>query len=302
MDRNLRAFLAVARAGNLSQAAERIGLTQPALTKTIRRIEQEFGAVLFERTTRGMVLTEVGQMLLARAETIEMHYRQAHEEVRAVTDGAVARFRVAAGAAYHMRIAPDLVKRLSAEFPETRFVLDFDVAGVTLPKLVAGDVDLMLGAFFNLPPEGIETREILEIETTAYCAHDDPIAARATVPPQALSARKWIIYKRDALMAQRLEDYFAEHLLPPPRVVMEVDALAAILRLVAGSDFLTLAPTSLEGLAASAGLTRLRLQYPIWNFISGAWFRKSWRNYPIMRRALEILPELVAAAQGAAIP
>ena len=57
MDRNLRAFLAVAQAGNLTAAADSIGLTQPALTKTIRRLEQDFQAKLFDRSAKGMGLT-----------------------------------------------------------------------------------------------------------------------------------------------------------------------------------------------------------------------------------------------------
>ena len=292
MDRNLRAFLAVVRAGNLTSAADKIGLTQPALTKTIRRLEQDFGADLFARTSRGMVLTQVGERLRARAEAIEMHYRQAHEEIKAVTLGAVAQFSIAAGAAYHMNIAPDLVKRLSTEFPETDFTLDFDVAGMTLPRVVEGRIDLMLGAIHSVPPEGIDTLRVLDVTITAYCCRHNSLAGVSVVPPSALRDSKWIIYKRDQLIADRLRTYCADHILPPPTVRMEVDILAASFRVVSGTEFLTLAPTSLEEVAAAAGLTRLTLERPIWKFASGAWFRKSSRELPIMRRALQLLPEL----------
>ena len=298
MDRHLRAFLAVARIGNLTAAAVKIGLTQPALTKTIRRLEHDLGAELFERTARGMILTQVGATFFARAQAIETHYMQALEEVKAVTAGDLAQFRLGAGAAYHMTIAPDLVKRLSAEFPQTSFILDFDVAGVALPKLVKGELDLVLGAFHNIPPEGIETREVLKVEVTAYCWREDPLAKAGIVAPAALKDRRWIIYKRDRLIAQRLEAYCAEHLLPRPKVAMEVDALGSTFRIVNGSRFLTLAPTSLQDVAADAGLARLTMQHPIWKFASGAWFRQSSREYPIMRRVLEILPELTRASGG----
>jgi DNA-binding transcriptional LysR family regulator len=81
-----------------------------------------------------MTLTKVGTTLFSRAEAIEMHFRQAAEEVRAVLAGDLAEFRLGAGAAYHMTIAPDLVKRLSSEFPNTRFILDFDVAVLPFPS------------------------------------------------------------------------------------------------------------------------------------------------------------------------
>lgn len=292
MDRNLKAFLAVARAGNLTAAADTIGLTQPALTKTIRRLEQEYKAQLFERTARGMRLTPMGHTLFVRAETIEMHHRQAHEEIEAIAAGSVSLFRIGAGAAYQMAIAPLLVKRLIAEFPETRFVLDFDVNGITLPDLVAGDIDLMLGAFHSMPPEGIDVHPVLEVEITAYCCKDNPLARTACVSPAALAACEWVLYRRDQLVEDRIDSYFAGHRLPKPRVVLEADSLISTFQFVGGTPYITLAPRSLRDYAQSAGLVALDLTCPIWEFSSGAWFRRSWRQIPIMQRALQLLEEI----------
>lgn len=292
MDRNLRAFSAVASSGNLTLAAAQIGLTQPALTKTIRRLENEFGAKLFVRTSRGMVLTQAGRKLRARVQAIEMHYRQAREELEAITSGTARKFVIAAGAAYHMTIAPDLVKLLSTEFPATDFVLDFDVAGITLPKVIDGEIDLMLGAFHGVPPEGIETRAFLDVEITPYCCRRSRLAERQAIRPSDLAGCRWIIYKRDQLIAERLRYYCEDHCMPPPVIRMEIDVLAASFRVVSGTEFLTLAPASLDAVAEAAGLTRLTLDQPIWRFASGAWYRKSSSEYPLMRRALQLLSVL----------
>ena len=294
VDRNLRAFLFVARAGNLTSAADKIGLTQPALTKTIRRLEQECGAVLFERTARGMILTTAGKMLLQRAEAIEMHYQQAQEEIRLLEEGALREFRIAAGSAYHVAIAPELVKRLGAEFPGTRFVLTFEVAGNALPKLVDGDLDLLLGAFFSVPTGGIETHPLLKVEITIYASRESPLAKAGRVTAADLGGRKWVIYQRDTLMAGRIRSYCADHLLPEPRIVMEIDSLLATFRVASGTDYLTPASTMVREMAEDAGLAMLKLDHPIWRFESGAWFRSSLRNYSIMRRALAILHEQTA--------
>ena len=82
--------------------------------------------------------------------------------------------------------------------------------------------------------------------------------------------------------------------MPPPVIRMEIDVLAASFRVVSGSEFLTLAPTSLEAVAEAAGLRRLNLDQPIWRFASGAWYRKSSREYPLMRRALQLLSVLAS--------
>lgn len=292
MDRNLRAFLAVARAGNLTAAADRIGLTQPALTKTIRRVELDFGAKLFERTTRGMFLTPAGKLLLERAERIELHYQQGKEEIQLMETGVLEEFRIAAGVAYHIAIAPDLVKRLSLEFKKTRFALQFQVAGQAMPRLMAGEIDLVLGALDHVPLEGVETLPLLHVEMTVYVCADSELGRMEKVTPQMLAGKKWVVYQRDPVMLSRMNSYAAEHWMPEPEVVMEIDSLPASFRAVRGTDYVTSATSVVREAAEEEGLKMLNLDRAIWYFDSGATYRRSHRQYAIMRRALSILQEL----------
>ncbi len=293
MDRNLKAFLAVARSGNLTAAADTIGLTQPALTKTIRRVELDFGAKLFERTSRGMFLTAAGKLLLERAELIEMHYRQGKEEIQLFKAGAMDEFRIAAGVAYHVAIAPDLVKQLSREFPHTRFVLHFQVAGQALPRLFAGEIDLMLGALDYAPPEGIETAPLMNVEMTIYVCRESELGRMTEVKPSDLAGKKWVVYQRDPVMRSRLNSYAAENMLPQPQVVMEIDSLLASFRVVRGTDYVTSATRVVRKSAEDEGLKMLKLERGIWYFDSGVSYRQSLRDVPIMQRALAILRNLV---------
>ena len=300
MDRTLRAFLAVVRVGNLTAAADQIGLTQPALTKTIRRLEAEIGSPLFARSAKGMALTEIGELFLERARAIETHWAQAREEAHARSGGGLSEFRMASGAAYHMRIAPLLVRQLSNEFPETRFLLDFDVAGAMMPKLLAGEIHLLLGAFAPDVPEGLIREKLLDVQISAMCCRSSPLADLDRVPPATLRNAGWVIYKRDSVMQRRLADYYLQFSLPAPKVVMEVDALASSLMIVQGTSYLTAAPDTLQPMAEEAGLVVLPLEVPIWSFPSGAWLRRATREYPIMQRALALLRELTAANLGPA--
>lgn len=292
MDRNISAFLAVARSGNLTAAADRIGLTQPALTKTIRRVEAEFGGRLFERTTRGMILTEAGRLLLERCEMIELHYRQGKEEIALLNSGALNEFRIAAGVAYHVSIAPDLVKRLSLEFPKIRFVLHFQVAGRAIPRLMAGDIELLLGSLDSLPGEGIETVPLLNVEMVVYVCKDSVLGRKKNITPADLAGKKWVVYQRDPIMLSRLNSYAAENMLPEPWIVMEIDSLLASFRAVCGTDYVTAATSVVRGSAEEEGLKMLKLDRGIWYFASGATYRRSLRNFPVMQRSLEILREL----------
>lgn len=298
MDRNIRAFLAVIRQGSLTAASDAIGLTQPALTKSIRRLETDIGARLFKRSPKGMELTQVGELFLARAQAIEMNWSQAREEARGRAGGGIAEFRIASGAAYHMRITPLLVRRLVAEFPETRFVLDFDVAGASLPLLESGEIHLFLGAFIHEPGHGIVTEKLLDVVTRVMCCRSHPLARRKHVLPSDLTDYSWVIYKRDACMREELSRYCMVYQLPRPTVAMEVDALASAFMIVNGTRFLTAVPMTLRRNAEEAGLVTLPLDAPIWTLPSGAWMRKSTCEFPILRRALEILRELAGTGSG----
>ena len=292
MDRNLTAFLAVARAGNLTVAADRIGLTQPALTKTIRRLEGELGARLFDRSARGMVLTDVGTMFMRHACAIETHWGQAREEAHARSGGDIAELRIAAGSAYHLRIVPRLIRALSIEFPETRFLLDVDVAASSVPRVQTGELHLLLGAFVQEVPDGLVTEKLLDVVSWPICCRDDPLARLDRVPPEALRDRRWVIYRRDTLMRERLTEYFLRFRMPLPRVVVEVDALASTFNAVAGTPYLTAAPMTILPMAEASGLKVVPVDPPLWSFPSGAWMRRSTAEYPIIRRALETLREL----------
>lgn len=297
MDRTLRAFLAVARLGNLTAAADTIGLTQPALTKTIRRLEQDFGTRLFDRAARGMTLTPAGRLLLERSRLIEMHYEHGKEEIRLLKTEVLSEFRIAAGVAYHAAIAPDLVKILSLEFPGTRFVLEFKVANHALPQLISGELDLILGAFLATEAEGIEVEPLLKVEMTAFACKDSELGKGLATPTAALAGKKWIVYQRDPIMASRLRSYCAEYLLPEPEIVMEIDSLNASFRVARGTEYLTAAASLLRQTAEEAGLVMLNLERKIWHFESGASYRRSFKTYPIMQRALQILRDLALEHQ-----
>src|SRR5207237_8644508 len=93
----LRPFLAVARTGNLSAAARELAVSQPALTKSVRKLEQQFGVTLFDRGARGMVLTSTVAALLTHASLIEAQCRFADAEIDELGHGESGTIRIGAG-------------------------------------------------------------------------------------------------------------------------------------------------------------------------------------------------------------
>lgn len=84
----IRYFNAVVRHGSFSAAATALGMTQPGLTKAVRRLEASLDCALFARLPRGVVLTEQGQALLRHASQLEVQLQDARDEVRGIARGA----------------------------------------------------------------------------------------------------------------------------------------------------------------------------------------------------------------------
>lgn len=292
MDRNLRAFLSVARKGNLTAASEEIGLTQPAVTKTIRRLESELGVELFSRTARGMFLNGTGKRFLERAEAIENQYRFAAEEVAAEQRREKSVLRIVAGVAYQSGLAARFVSQLHSEFPRTKIELRADLLHTTRPELMRGDVDIILGALIGAPPEGLVTRRLLSAHVMVFAGPLNPLYRQEYVTLADTAPYPWVFLHRDSDTLDRLRRAYDDLRQRPPDVALTAHTIEACLDVVGNSAALTAAVDPVFPLAAERGLRMLPIAAPLWSFESGIWVRSSSTGYPIIQRAIEILEKL----------
>jgi DNA-binding transcriptional LysR family regulator len=296
MDRRINAFLAIAETGSLTAAAQALNVTQPALTKTLRSLESDLGAPLLKRGARGSTLTAAGERLLSQATTMRRAWRSAREEIRALSSGQVERLRIGAGPAYHPQIVPELMCRLRREFPATRLEMDTGVNDSEMPRLIAGEIDLLLGAFNGPTPETIGRHPLLEIETVIFVRAGHPLGKNRIVKAGELGDALWLVYKKDDMVHARINAWLATAGCGEARIVVQVGALTSGFEIVAGSDLLISGPRQVEPLAKRYGLVPLRVADTIWRFQSGACFRQASLAYPIVRRSLELLDSICGNA------
>ena len=110
--RDLAYFEVIADLGHMGRAAERLGRTQPALTKCIQRLEEAVGADLFERTGRGIALTRVGEVLLSRARRMRSAMEEALREVSDFAAGSAGHVRIGCGATMGEYLLPQVCRAL----------------------------------------------------------------------------------------------------------------------------------------------------------------------------------------------
>ena len=149
-----RAFLAVAEELHFGRAAARLRMAQPALSRLIKSLEADLGAVLFERSTRHVALTPAGEALMDVARELVAVAARARETVRGAVTGETGLVRLGFAGASINRSVARLAREVRARCPGVRLELhssQFSPQG--LERVVNGDLDLSLGRWDFLPAE-----------------------------------------------------------------------------------------------------------------------------------------------------
>lgn len=150
----LRSFAAVARAGHLTRAAERLFISQPAVSAHIKALEEELGVTLFTRTAKGMQLTREGQALLARAEGVLSQAAELEQAARGLRQEIAGELKLALNTdALFLRVR-ELLERVQARHPKLSLHLPQNMSHFIADEVRAGSLD---GGFVygETPPEGL---------------------------------------------------------------------------------------------------------------------------------------------------
>jgi DNA-binding transcriptional LysR family regulator len=177
----LRVFLAVAEDLHFGQAAERLHLAQPYLSRTVRALEKELRAPLFTRTTRRVELTSAGRALIEPARAILGIYDEAREAVRAAHHGLSGRVRLAfAGPSSHAMVGR-LARAVRQRHPLIKLELQPGRYGATaIRDLVDNNTDLAIARFVS-PPAGVQSRGIARETCVVVLPADHPRAEASEV-------------------------------------------------------------------------------------------------------------------------
>jgi len=147
----LHLLLALAETGSLRAAAETLHVSQPALTKALRQLEEEFGATLVQRSPKGARLAPAGELLAARAASALRELARAREEVAWHVERTHASIGVGVSPAAAALLVPGAVARFSARWPQVHIRLVDTLYPRAFAQLRAGELDLAIGP---LPGEG----------------------------------------------------------------------------------------------------------------------------------------------------
>ena len=290
----IRAFLAVAEELHFGRAAERLHMAQPPVSRSIQQLERELGARLFERSTRKVTLTSVGEAVIGPARDVLDALDRVGTVARAAGVGEIGRVRLAyAGASSNVMVGR-LARAVKQNHPGIHFELfSQNFAQPAMQRLMRGDIDLALGRW-DYVPSGVKTRVIAVEHLVVAVPETHRLAERSDVsiaefngepfvalPPQTGS----ILLERLRLMT-RAAGFAAD-------VVQDAPDSWTVMSLVSAEVGCSLTLSSVVESVADPHLRFLRLSDPV----DPVELRMAWRAdtddravHAVLRLSEEVLP------------
>ena len=257
----LALLASLSEAGSLSGAARAAGVTQPALTKQLARLERQLGVPLFVRSIRGVTPTEYGQALLPRARIVRAqleHAAEALAQLRGQREGQVC---VAMSHLAIVLLLPGVLPAFRARWPGVRLRLVPPTFSQLPTGLREGSPDL---AVAQMPTDelGAEfvVRPLVECTLVAVVRPGHALARVGSLTALAEAEAEWVLPSADSATGNALADAFRRARLPPPRCTVTCETLTGLETIVHATNLVAAMPTDVhEARSAASGLLRLPL-------------------------------------------
>lgn len=240
-NRELDAVIHTAENQSVSLAAIKMGISQPAVNRSLRTLEQRLGFNLFERSSRGMIATAEGDIVVLRSKIAYSEISKASEELANLKGSGKGRIRIGTLPLARVQLIPVTVERFLTSNPDVQISIVEGTFESQIQKLGDGDIDLLVGTI---------RASVLQDEITAYKLFDESsvlvvrsshhLLKRKILTLADLQNSNWVVPNPNVPMRVQLERLFAKNKLPFPTRFIETDSLIVVRSLLMESERIAL--------------------------------------------------------------
>jgi len=238
---NLRDFVAVARCGGLRAAARELGLSQPSLTKSLRSLEQDLGAPLFERSKRGLTLNTFGSRFLVRAEAAMQELERGRDEILHLKGSSGGKVAIAASSVAALMFLTSALAQFRRSFNAAEVSIQEGTYSNMLRGLRDGSLDFAIGPqpAANLADD-ISVEPLFENTRRVIGRIGHPRAKARSL--RELADVPWVITGVVGPRDHEFYEIFRAYGIEPPRALIRCESLIALLAILSGSDAVAFLP------------------------------------------------------------
>jgi DNA-binding transcriptional LysR family regulator len=235
----------IATRGSMARAAEDLGLSQPAISKAISDLERDLGVAVFDRNTRGVQLTESGQVLLRRGRVILDELHHGLDEIENISDPTIGLVRVGVSLAQSLFISA-VVEHTSRRYPSIKFsVVMSDPLGL-IQALRNRELDFVVcrAQMAERDPD-LEAEVLFQDRNEVVVASNHPLARRRKLALSELMGERWALAAPNTYIGELVRSAFRAQSLPMPQAVVSTSSMQLRFELMETSGFLTVASRSM---------------------------------------------------------
>ena len=287
--RDIEYFAVIAEHRHLGRAADALGLTHPALSKSLRRLERAVQAKLVQRTAKGVDLTPEGHALLAHVRGLRISLADVTREIAALSQGRAGHLRIGTGPGVEPHLVPSVCGALLREGTRATFKIRIMPNDLLIVALRNGELDLIVGGIPAIECADLVQEALYADELAVVAAKDHPLAGRLPVALADLANEAWALSTENVAW-HALHRMFDDHRLPPPRVALESNSISIRLHAVTYSRLLSFGPKRFTLQAARRlPLKLIAVKDVHWPRVAGVSYRKDAYLSALARRFVQLL-------------
>lgn len=292
----LSQFIATAQEASISKASLRLRISQPALSKNIRKLEAILDTQLFDRHAGGASLTEAGRILLDHALTINLEYQFALENIRNALSKQASTLKIGAGPIWSSTVLPIVVEKFHTVFPNHRIQVKTGSIIELSEELRIGQIDILAGAIIEqATPPGFVTKALARSEMVVFASEDHPLVKDGSIQdPRSLSDYPFVVFMESRNIADQLTTYLKRFKADPPRYMLETTSLFTCTELVRTGKYLLFETKMLGQNPIGQRMGMVPLPEPIHLFDVGLSHRDGLDRVPHYNRLIKIMTQSLA--------
>lgn len=206
----LRALVMIADCGSIRAAARQLGVSQTAVAKALRELEEHLQLPMLVRNASGVVLTAYGQSLLQHARQMLSQLERAQLELTHLSDQAQGQLRLGISPWMGMTLLPEVVTLFRQRMPQVRLEIFEGLMAVTLPKLRDGTMEFAVGLVSSLLPRPEFVSEpIFSYRMAVVARNDHPLRGANSI--HQLLDQDWVVNYPDASHEGLMTELFWQH-------------------------------------------------------------------------------------------
>lgn len=241
--RHLIQLSMIVETGSFQAAADRIGLSQPALSRNIRTLEERVGAPVFDRSGRRSVPSDLGLRLAQSGLAIRIAEEQAGNYSELVSAGAAGEIRIGAPPIIAGQFLTGRLARFITERPHCKVELRVGLVHELRTLLERAQIDVVIGPR-DLADRVTESifEPLVDDRVGIICRNDHHLLGRQTTSPKDLEQQKWVAHSRGSMLRRQTEGALIAMGLEKINISVETDSIQSVLEIVGATDLISTMP------------------------------------------------------------